>query len=163
MPVIPTATERVTEVPTVTAIPSATSTAVPSETLAPTATATATPTPTEVLPATTEPATQTPLPSETVAPTATATESVATEVVGTAVSTPTATPTIAVTFPPPMDGARGSIDADCNYRVVQGDRLFRIGLRFNRTIRQLVVANHLADAGLIQPNQILKIPDCQTP
>jgi LysM repeat protein len=64
------------------------------------------------------------------------------------------------TFPPPTDGARGPIDADCNYRVVAGDRLFRIALRFNRTVKQLADANHLADPGLLRLDQILRIPDC---
>jgi LysM repeat protein len=62
-----------------------------------------------------------------------------------------------------MDGARGSIDANCNYRVAVGDRLYRIGLRFNRTVRQLAAANRLSDAGLIRPDQILKIPNCLDP
>jgi hypothetical protein len=75
--------------------------------------------------------------------------------------TPTSTPTLRP-FPPPTDGARGTIDEQCNYRVAQGDRLVRIALRFNRTIRELVIANRLANADIIRPDQILRIPDCLT-
>lgn len=87
--------------------------------------------------------------TETVTPTATRTR------------TPTSTPTYA--FPPPIEGARGTIDADCNYKVVVGDRLFRIGVRFNRTLRELIDANKLIDPSIIRPEQILKIPDCLKP
>jgi hypothetical protein len=75
--------------------------------------------------------------------------------------TPTSTPTFA--FPPPIEGARGTIDADCNYKVAVGDRLFRIGVRFNRTLRELIDANGLTDASIIRPEQVLKIPNCLEP
>jgi LysM repeat protein len=79
--------------------------------------------------------------------------------VDTATPMPTATRTPPV-FPTASDGARGTIDADCNYTVVVGDRLFRIALRFGKTVKQLTDANNLTSASLIHPEQVLKIPDC---
>ena len=44
------------------------------------------------------------------------------------------------------------------YRVVQGDTLSGIALRFGTTVQALVQANHIADPNLIDVGQTLVIP-----
>ena len=44
------------------------------------------------------------------------------------------------------------------YRVVQGDTLSGIALRFGTTVQALVRANHIADPNLIYVGQTLVIP-----
>ncbi len=174
----PTATRTRTATPSSTAPRTSTPTEAPSITPSATATRTARPSAT---PTATDTPTETAMPSDTateapsITPSATPTQTARPSATSTATGTPTPTETVTATeistfrapgitavptVPPPTDGARGTIDADCNYRVAVSDRLFRIALRFNRTIRELSEANHLADATLIRPGQILKIPDC---
>jgi LysM repeat protein len=150
----PTAVPLPTEViPTVTEIPS--ETPVPTL-LAPAVTAVPTETgvPTEfVLPEFTEiPPTPTPTETATVTPTATNTS--------TATETPNAD--LLTRFAPAVEGAQGTIDANCNYRVVEDDRLLRIALRFKKTVAQVMTANRLVSADVIYLDQVLKIPDCQS-
>jgi len=68
--------------------------------------------------------------------------------------TPQGTPGVA------GSGAAGTITGDCIYSVVQGDRLFRIALRFNLTPYQLAFANNLINPDLIVPGQTLRVPNC---
>ena len=140
------------------------------------------PTATPVIPTNTAPpppptSAPTVAPSETPAPVASATPGVeasattgtgseATDAAATltaAAPTPTATNTFAVTLAPPIDGASGTIDAQCNYKIEQNDHLYAIGRRFNRTIQELLKANpSIVNPQLIFLGQIMKIPDCTT-
>lgn len=47
----------------------------------------------------------------------------------------------------------------CTYTVQSGDTLFRIAIRNNTTVSELQAANQLA-GDLIQPGQVLQIPNC---
>lgn len=69
------------------------------------------------------------------------------------------------TFPPgtpglPGSGAAGPIDAGCRYTVVTGDRLLRIALRFNTGPSAIARANGIINQDLLQPGQVLIIPNC---
>ena len=69
------------------------------------------------------------------------------------------------TFPPgtpglPGSGAAGPIDAGCRYTVVTGDRLLRIALRFNTGPSAVARANGITNQDLLQPGQVLIIPNC---
>lgn len=69
------------------------------------------------------------------------------------------------TFPPgtpglPGSGAAGPIDAGCRYTVVPGDRLLRIALRFNTGPSAIARANGILNQDLLQPGQVLIIPNC---
>jgi LysM repeat protein len=57
-------------------------------------------------------------------------------------------------------GAAGPITADCIYTVVEGDRLFRIGLRFGLTTEAVARANGIVNPDLILPDQKFRIPNC---
>lgn len=63
----------------------------------------------------------------------------------------------------PGSGAAGTITGDCIYTVVEGDRIFRIALRFGLTTAQVARANGIVNADLISVGQRLTIPDCNTP
>ncbi len=118
---------------------------------------TETPIPTQILP------TNTPQPTETPLPTFTETPTPSPIATNTLVASPTLTSTVRVgpTIAPPQDGAMGTLDADCTYHVEQDDRLYRIGLRFNRTITELRLANPaIVNTDLIYLGQTLKIPEC---
>jgi len=70
-----------------------------------------------------------------------------------ATATPIGTPGIA------GSGAAGPIDpATCRYTVVQGDRIFRIALRFGLATETLARFNGIVNVDLISVNQILRIP-----
>jgi LysM repeat protein len=71
--------------------------------------------------------------------------------------TPTLQPSINSTSQP---GANGTISNDCRYTVADGDRLYRIALRFGLTQYQLANANRLVNPDLIVPGEILVIPGC---
>ncbi|HVO42007.1 MAG TPA: LysM peptidoglycan-binding domain-containing protein [Aggregatilineales bacterium] len=78
---------------------------------------------------------------------------------------PTLTPTAANGTPQgtvgqPGSGAAGLITADCVYTVVEGDRLFRIALRFNLTTETVARANGVVNPDLILPDQKFRIPYC---
>ena len=60
----------------------------------------------------------------------------------------------------PQSGAMGNITNDCLYTVVDGDRLYRIALRFNLTPYQLAYANRLINPDLVVPGEVLRIPGC---
>jgi LysM repeat protein len=60
----------------------------------------------------------------------------------------------------PGSGAAGPITGDCVYTVVAGDRLYRIGLRFNTTDREIARVNGIVNANLIVAGQQLRIPNC---
>lgn len=71
--------------------------------------------------------------------------------------TPTPLPSLNST---PQSGAMGNITNDCRYTVVDGDRLYRIALRFGLTQNQLANANRMVNPDLIVPDEILLIPNC---
>ncbi len=48
----------------------------------------------------------------------------------------------------------------CSYTVVVGDNLFRIALRYNVTLDQLVQANGITNPNLIVVGNVLQIPGC---
>ncbi len=60
----------------------------------------------------------------------------------------------------PQSGAMGNITNDCLYTVVDGDRLYRIALRFNLTPYQLAYANRLINPDLVVPGEVLRVPGC---
>ncbi|MCA9883324.1 MAG: LysM peptidoglycan-binding domain-containing protein [Anaerolineae bacterium] len=52
-------------------------------------------------------------------------------------------------------------DASCVYVIESGDTLFRIALNDDRfTLAELLTANNLSEASIIQPGQELVIPNC---
>lgn len=64
----------------------------------------------------------------------------------------------------PTPTAEGSTDAvvgDCEYEVQDGDNLFRIALNNDIALSALLSANSLTEASIIQPGQILTIPNCE--
>jgi serine/threonine-protein kinase len=48
----------------------------------------------------------------------------------------------------------------CTYTVQRGDTLASIAVRFHTTMYALQIANHLPNAMVISPGQVLLIPDC---
>ncbi|MHB8629558.1 MAG: LysM peptidoglycan-binding domain-containing protein [Aggregatilineales bacterium] len=74
--------------------------------------------------------------------------------------TPTPLPSINSS---PQSGAMGNITNGCLYTVVDGDRLFRIALRFSLTPYQLAYANRLINPDLVVPGEVLRIPGCANP
>lgn len=60
----------------------------------------------------------------------------------------------------PGSGAAGAITGDCVYTVAEGDRLFRIAIRFNTTPEAIARANGIVNMDLIVPAQQLRIPNC---
>src|SRR5260221_5897967 len=57
-------------------------------------------------------------------------------------------------------GAAGPISGSCVYTVVDGDRIFRIALRFGLTVNTVALANGITNPDLIIPGQQLRIPNC---
>jgi LysM repeat protein len=57
-------------------------------------------------------------------------------------------------------GAAGPISANCIYTVVEGDRIYRIGLRFGLLPQTIANANGIVNVDLIVPGQQLRIPNC---
>ena len=53
--------------------------------------------------------------------------------------------------PPPPSGAT-------TYTVLPGDSLFRIALRFGKSMQAIAAANDITNYNLIYPGQVLKIP-----
>jgi LysM repeat protein len=62
----------------------------------------------------------------------------------------------------PGSGAAGAVTGDCVYTVAEGDRLFRIALRFGLTPAEITRANGIVNPDLIVPGQRLRIPNCNT-
>ncbi len=60
----------------------------------------------------------------------------------------------------PGSGAAGPITANCIYTVVDGDRIYRIGLRFGFTAQAIAAANGIVNPDLIVLGQQLRIPNC---
>lgn len=52
------------------------------------------------------------------------------------------------------------VAGECDYTIVSGDTLFRIALRNDVTLEDLLAANDLTESSIIQPGQLIKIPDC---
>jgi LysM repeat protein len=51
---------------------------------------------------------------------------------------------------------------DCTYTVQRGDTLFRIATNNNTTVAEVTNANPGIDPNLIQPGQVLNLPNCGT-
>lgn len=77
---------------------------------------------------------------------------------------PTATATVLVdqpTLQPTPTNEGGEITlSNCQYVVQSGDTLFRIAINNDVALADLLEANNLADNSIIQPEQILIIPNC---
>lgn len=50
---------------------------------------------------------------------------------------------------------------DCDYEVQNGDNLFRISINNDVNLDALLSANGLTEASVIQPGQILRLPNCE--
>lgn len=101
-------------------------------------------------------------------PTATEIEFI-TPVVEEEVEQPTSVPTeesIEPTLQPTPTGEAGaeSIElGDCDYEVQPNDNLFRIAINNDVSLDALLVENGLTEASVIQPGQVLSIPNCNAP
>jgi LysM repeat protein len=86
---------------------------------------------------------------------------------------PTTTgPTQAPSFAQTTPGAGGSdlqptptdlpteTSGECDYTIVSGDTLFRIALRNDVTLEDLLAANDLNESSILQLGQVITIPDC---
>lgn len=130
------------------------------------------------------PATETPLTSTTPIPSpisaeetlATATEITIITPVGPSSQLPldTPTPTGTPTTEAVVDDAGGVIDgdededtpstsdnADCTYTIQNGDNLFRIAITNGVSLDALLRENSLSENAIIQPGQVLRLPDCE--
>ena len=58
-------------------------------------------------------------------------------------------------------GEAATIVGDCQYEVQNGDNLFRISINNDVALDALLSANGLTQASVIQPGQILNLPDCE--
>lgn len=82
------------------------------------------------------------------------------------VELPTATPVEETEEPleptPTVEGDEDIVvaDSECEYVVQSGDNLFRIAINNGVSLNALLEANGLSEASIIQPNQVLTIPDC---
>jgi peptidoglycan-N-acetylglucosamine deacetylase len=65
--------------------------------------------------------------------------------------TPTALPGI---------GSDTSAGGDCTYTIQRGETLFRIALANDTTVDAIAAANPGIDPNLIQPGQVIQLPDC---
>lgn len=65
--------------------------------------------------------------------------------------TPTALPGI---------GSDPSAGGDCTYTIQRGETLFRIALANDTTVDAIAAANPGIDPNLIQPGQVIQLPDC---
>ncbi len=70
---------------------------------------------------------------------------------------PTATPSGLVT---PTAFSAVNTDGNCTHTVQSGDTLYRIGLKYEVTVGQLREANPQVTGDIIQPGDVLQIPDC---
>lgn len=52
------------------------------------------------------------------------------------------------------------VAGDCQYQVQDGDNLFRISLNNDVALDELLSANGLTEASVIQPGQLLNLPNC---
>ena len=52
------------------------------------------------------------------------------------------------------------VAGDCQYQVQDGDNLFRISLNNDVALDELLSANGLTEASVIQPGQLLDLPNC---
>jgi LysM repeat protein len=64
---------------------------------------------------------------------------------------------------PTNEGDEAVVLGDCEYEVQSGDTLFRIALDNEITLADLLEANNLSEGDIIQPSQILIIPNCDAP
>jgi LysM repeat protein len=81
------------------------------------------------------------------------------------VTLPTATPTNATTSgtglqPTPTDLSLITADADCTHTVASGENLFRISVLHDVSLQELLAANQLTEQAIIQPGQVLTVPNC---
>lgn len=54
-----------------------------------------------------------------------------------------------------------TISSDCTYTIQSGDTLFRIALNNGVTLAALLAENNLGENAIIQPGQLLRLPDCE--
>lgn len=81
---------------------------------------------------------------------------------------PTATPGSTTTTPAgPGNGLQptptdlGKVTpGECSYVVVSGDNLYRIAVRHEVSLADLLLENRLSETSIIQPGQVLTIPGC---
>jgi LysM repeat protein len=105
-------------------------------------------------------------------PTATVPSAVITPILGSpdqvTLSAPSSTPSTSLVAatpggsdlaPTPTD-LPTELAGECDYTIVGGDTLFRIALRNNVLLQDLLVANDLSESSIIQPGQVITIPDC---
>jgi LysM repeat protein len=64
---------------------------------------------------------------------------------------------------PTNEGDTAVVLGDCEYEVQSGDTLFRIALDNDVALADLLEANNLSDGDIIQPEQVLIIPNCDAP
>jgi LysM repeat protein len=62
--------------------------------------------------------------------------------------------------PTPTNEGDTGVTGNCEYSVQSGDTLFRIALANDVTLAELLEANRLGEGTIIQPSQILIIPNC---
>lgn len=62
--------------------------------------------------------------------------------------------------PTPTAFGEVTVAGDCQYEVQNGDNLFRISINSDVALSALLSANGLTEASVIQPGQILNLPDC---
>jgi LysM repeat protein len=103
-----------------------------------------------------------------VPPTATEAQVFITPAVNVEAVIPTANPSEAVEqatlqATPTNEGDEAVVLGDCEYEVQSGDTLFRIALDNEVSLADLLEANNLSEGEIIQPSQILIIPNCDAP
>lgn len=83
------------------------------------------------------------------------------------VELPTATPpeeSVEATLEPTPTVEGGEVvttsNSECDYVVESGDNLFRIAINHGVSLHALLQENDLSEASIIQPGQVIKIPDC---
>jgi LysM repeat protein len=101
-----------------------------------------------------------------VIPTATEAQVFITPAVNVEAVIPTASATVFVdqpTLQPTPTNEGGSVVVgDCQYEIQSGDTLFRIAINNDVALAELLEANNLSDGSIIQPGQILTIPNCNS-
>lgn len=64
-------------------------------------------------------------------------------------------------LPPTPTAIPTEVDEACQYTIVNGDNLFRISLNNNVSLEDLLAVNGLSENSIIQPGQVLTLPDCE--
>jgi LysM repeat protein len=82
-------------------------------------------------------------------------------------------PNQVITIPNCDDGDTGTVEeesteeaateeppSDCEYTIVSGDTLYDIAIELDVSLKDLLELNDLAETSIIQPDEVLLIPDC---